>query len=310
MNLKVSVIIPVLNREKLIERCLESIISQVKAPYEIIVVDNGSEDNTISKINSVFNQHLNKGINFKLLFEEKRGVVFARQKGLKFATGNYISFFDSDDIMYPFLLEKVGKRINDNIDYDIFCWKCKINMLDGTQKIPHFSTGSPLENHLVDTLLRTDGYIVKKSFVEDVGGWCKPLKVWNDLELGLRLLNKKPKICYIKEVLVEIFSQVDSITGENFSIKEGEWERTIMEMENEADKFLPDVQKKIKILLSYKKIILSSLYRQEGNKEKAEKLYFSALINLSLKESWLLRFAYYYTLSGFRGAWRIIRFFL
>ena len=97
----VSVIIPTLNREKYIRQCVESALSQNYPNIEVIVVDNGSTDNTPEILASF-------GSKIKCLKEEKRGQSAARNKGLRTAQGEFIAFLDDDDFYLP---EKISLSV-------------------------------------------------------------------------------------------------------------------------------------------------------------------------------------------------------
>ena len=93
MKPQISVIVPVYNREHLVERCLDSIIGQDVKPYELIVVDNNSTDGSRTVIKSWMQRHADAGLKFLLLDEKKPGACTARQKGLENAVGEWVSFF-------------------------------------------------------------------------------------------------------------------------------------------------------------------------------------------------------------------------
>lgn len=96
MKPKISVIIPVYNGELYIERCLESILNQSLKDIQIIVVDDGSEDGTLN----VVKKHMSTASNIEFLhLSQNKGTGFARNIGLKHATGEYIAFLDADDWM-------------------------------------------------------------------------------------------------------------------------------------------------------------------------------------------------------------------
>lgn len=90
---KISIIIPVYNQEKNIERCLNSILNQLYKNIEIIVVDDGSTDNT----KFIYKKYVNRDKRIKLIYQNKGGVSKARNLGLKNVTGEYITFVDADD---------------------------------------------------------------------------------------------------------------------------------------------------------------------------------------------------------------------
>lgn len=121
---KISVIIPAYNAEKTIENTLKSLILQTFTDFEVIIVNDGSTDNTVQKI-----QEILKDVNFqwKLINQTNKGVSAARNRGLIEAKGDYICFLDSDDYYEKSFLKKMYKKAKEN-NYDIvFCSYCKVN---------------------------------------------------------------------------------------------------------------------------------------------------------------------------------------
>lgn len=93
---KISVIIPVYNGEKYIKRCLESVFSQTYTNMEILVVNDGSSDNSLAIIEAA---HEKSPFPVRILNGENHGVADARNKGIDFAEGDYIVFVDQDDYL-------------------------------------------------------------------------------------------------------------------------------------------------------------------------------------------------------------------
>lgn len=105
--MKVSIIIPTYNQEKLIVRCLDSIPK--RDDIEIIVINDGSTDNTIGALQD-YKKHFNK---LRIIsYKNNRGVSYARNKGLNSATGEYVLFIDSDDYID-------SNVFNDIVDNDL-----------------------------------------------------------------------------------------------------------------------------------------------------------------------------------------------
>ena len=90
---KVSVIVPVYNCEKYIERCMDSLINQTLADIEIIVIDDESKDTTFE----ILKEYEKKDKRIKLMTKKNSGVSSSRNKGMEIATGKYIAFVDGDD---------------------------------------------------------------------------------------------------------------------------------------------------------------------------------------------------------------------
>lgn len=95
-ELRISIIIPVYNEEKCIRKCLDSIFNQTLKDVEIICIDDGSTDNTLS----ILSEYKYKHENFKIIQQKNSGAGEARNKGLKAAEGEFIAFMDADD-WYP-----------------------------------------------------------------------------------------------------------------------------------------------------------------------------------------------------------------
>ena len=319
MSRRISVIVPVLNRANLIERCLESIYNQTYNPMdgkreipwlELLVVDNGSNDDTVAIVTRWKENKKNddKGIDIRILEEGKRGASRARNKGLKESKGEYVIFFDSDDMMHPDLIRKAMSMFYSDPELDIVVWRCAIQLLDGSVRVPSLVKEDMMESHLIHSLLRPQGYMAKREVIEKAGCWNENLPAWNDWELGLRLLLRKPKIKILNEILAEIYSQKDSITGERFSDREGIWEKAIKEGEKDINgsRLENKDKEKLRKIINYRKAILAAHYRKEGNKTGANHLLEELKEDIRLKERLLLKFAYYYTSLGLRGAWRLI----
>ena len=111
---KVSIIIPVYNVEKYIKKCLESLAEQTLQDFEIIIVNDGTKDNSEEIILNYQKEHPEMPI--KYLKKENGGLASARNYGVKFATGKYISFFDPDDYLDKDLYKNLEKYMDDNID--------------------------------------------------------------------------------------------------------------------------------------------------------------------------------------------------
>ena len=109
--MKLSIIIPVYNLGDLISRCLESIVSQNFSDYEVIIIDDGSEDHSVD----ICKEYVKMYSNIVLLSQSNRGVSVARNRGIKEAKGDWICFIDGDDFVecesFSYILE--NKNIND-----------------------------------------------------------------------------------------------------------------------------------------------------------------------------------------------------
>lgn len=120
MEIAVSVIIPVYNRADEIGRCIKSVTEQSLSNIEIIVVNDGSTDSTLSVINDVDDDRI------KVITQENRGQGFARNAGLKVAKGKYVAFVDSDDTIERDMLFTMYKRGEKDLSDVVQCNLCDI----------------------------------------------------------------------------------------------------------------------------------------------------------------------------------------
>ena len=154
---KFSIIVPVYNVEKYIKKCLDSILNQSFKDYEVIVVNDGTKDNSIELI---------KDYPVKIVNQKNQGLSVARNTGVKHATGEYIIFIDSDDWIEKDLLKKLNKSSSDSPDLIRF----QIQEVYEDGKTIKFNE-LPFENKN-----GTDAFeeIVKYHFVENA--WCYAIK--------------------------------------------------------------------------------------------------------------------------------------
>jgi len=110
---KISVIVPVYNTKKYLKKCLDSIIKQTYQDFEIIIVNDGSTDNSEEIIDEYIKEYSSK---VKCINKVNGGLSSARNCGLDAATGDYIAFVDSDDYIDVQLFERLLPYIEKNID--------------------------------------------------------------------------------------------------------------------------------------------------------------------------------------------------
>ena len=149
MEKSVSVIIPVYNREDTIKRCIESVLNETLTSIEIIVVNDGSTDGTLSVINSIRDERIT------VISQDNAGQGFARNAGIDAAGGKYVAFVDSDDTIDKDMLRVMYERA-ENDGADIV--QCNIRDIypDGGEKV-QFKSGDESVT-VTDKGLYTDKY--------------------------------------------------------------------------------------------------------------------------------------------------------
>jgi len=114
---KISIIVPVYNTEKYLSKCIESLIGQTYNNLEIIIINDGSTDNS----ENIVKNYLERDYRIKYFKKENGGLSDARNYGVLKATGDYICFVDSDDYIDRELFEKLSKYFNQ--EYDLIKYK-------------------------------------------------------------------------------------------------------------------------------------------------------------------------------------------
>lgn len=187
---KVSVIIPVFNRAVYVLEAIDSVIQQTCRDFKIIVVDDGSTDDTIN----VLRPYAANGI-ITLLTQKNRGAGAARNAGIQAAKGEYIAFLDSDDLWLPNKLEKSLAPL-ENGECDFVFSNSFVVDGNGTplcsvqEKYSDFLEGDCFENLLDACFISTPGVVLRRDCFEKVGLFREDLRYRQDYDMWLRLVRK------------------------------------------------------------------------------------------------------------------------
>lgn len=214
----VSIIVPVYNVEKYLEECLNSLVNQTYENIEIIVVNDGSTDNSPKIINKFVSDY-----SFvKTINKLNGGLSDARNTGLPYAQGEYISFIDSDDFVEPDFIELM---VNESIEKQTLVTVCDIDVF--------FENGKP--GYVFEGLKHIKGKTdIQCAFLSPLFAWNKlyhrsifedeniryPLNLWyEDIPVTIPLFSKQNKIGYVNKILVHYRQRSTSIMGTKHSAK-------------------------------------------------------------------------------------------
>jgi glycosyltransferase involved in cell wall biosynthesis len=181
-----SVIIPTYNRAELLLRALDSVFAQTRAPDEVIVVDDGSTDDTVSRISQ---------LPVTLICQENRGVSAARNAGIARASGEWIALLDSDDEWLPEKLEQQLAHIANHPDTRV-ChtneqWLRKGKPLKQLAK--HQKYGGWIFARCLDIcLMSPSSILIHREVFEAVGDFDETLPACEDYDLWLRITARYP----------------------------------------------------------------------------------------------------------------------
>ncbi len=181
--MKISVIIPTYNRRHTLERAIDSVLSQTFKPFEIIIVDDGSEDGTRNWVQEAYPS-------IKYIYQSNNGVSSARNKGIRSSRGSWIALLDSDDEWMPEKLEDQVIFINENPG-SLFCHTNEIWIRNGVrvnQMKKHKKYGGDIFKYCLDMCrISPSSSLINKEVFEDVGLFDESLTVCEDYDLWLRI---------------------------------------------------------------------------------------------------------------------------
>lgn len=278
--MEVSIIIPVHNRAAIVRDTLESVVAQTHRPLQVVLVDNDSTDDTLQVLETFKKEHPGDGFNVVITNESHHTAGAARNRGFEHATGEWVLFFDSDDVMKPDLVESYVRKIENAAakgkELDLISVRSTLVFPDGTERQAPFHKSDLFANHILHGQLATQRYAVRREFFASTDGWNINLPGWNDWEVGLRLLLAAPRVAYIggKSRVIINHNGADSITGTEFHSRKGQWEHVIDIMKNEVvcSKLKPEHKLRFQRLLNYRRLVLAAQYEREGHPESAKPL--------------------------------------
>lgn len=212
---EVSIIIPTYNRADSLKKSVASVLEQTYPWFELIIVDDGSTDNTKELVESFGDNRIRyyyAGLN--------QGAAAARNYGLEKARYDYIAFQDSDDIWHPDKLEKqmqvmqaatgeVGV-VYHKILYDL--GERRYAILPAEQLALEKKSGEIYAQMLYDNLIPCPSILAKKSAVMDAGMFDTELKALEDYDFALKL-TRKYKACFVDEILLDASYSKGGVSG-------------------------------------------------------------------------------------------------
>lgn len=217
--MKLSVIIPAYNAAKTIERCLDSVINQTYNNLEIIVVNDGSSDDTLK----ICKKYVKKDNRIIVINNENKGVSYSRNCGIEIASGDYITFIDADDYLDLNCFEIVLSKFNKDIDFVRYNFKLdgdkgfnnnlyelKDQMIELNEKtrcnvFKHFLTGyNPIPNLVMLLIIKAE--IVKKIQFNE------KLSMMEDVDFYIKLMLISNKVYFCDEKLYNYYINPMSVT--------------------------------------------------------------------------------------------------
>ena len=214
----VSIIIPTYNRGYIIQKAIDSVLAQTYSDWELIIVDDGSTDNTAE----VVGKYTDERIRY-IKEQENKGGNHARNIAFQRSCGEYIVFLDSDNVFAPDCLEKrLFFLLNTCADF-IFT---RVNIKNSNSEesfvfpLPEFFSVNDManiQNKLIQqNIIDTNAICVRRSTFVQAGGFDENLKRYQDWELFFRIVTaNQNKIKFLDEITCDVYRMADSISNKS-----------------------------------------------------------------------------------------------
>ena len=206
---QVSVIIPTYNRCTVLGRAMDSVLSQTFTDYELIVVDDGSNDGTPELLDR-YSDHVT------VIRQENRGVSAARNTGVLASKGEFVALLDSDDTWLPKKLERQVAFFDANPEA-LICQTEEIWVRNGKRVNPkkkHLKlSGMIFEKTLPLCLISPSAVMIRKSLLDEVGLFDESLPACEDYDLWLRITWKYPVHLIDTALIVKHGGHADQLSG-------------------------------------------------------------------------------------------------
>lgn len=292
----ISVIVPIYNAEEYLSRCLDSICNQSFKDLEIILIDDGSTDSSLS----ICNDYMKKDSRIKVFSQKNSGVSSTRNVGIKQANGEYITFVDSDDFIENDMYECLLRNIKSN-DYDVS--SCLMNeiLINEKEKLRQGNGEKIILNNNDDIMKCYFG-----NFIMDVSLNNKLFKrkVINNIFLNERIsinedklfiyyiLKKSKKIIHENTYKYYYYKHNGSASTQKYSDKYNDIITVSNIIKNDAIKSYPQLYNNIMAFelisyMNYYRILLKRTNKNEYNnkKKKIRNIIISLYKNLNIKIS-------------------------
>lgn len=265
---QISVIVPVYNRAELVCRALDSIAAAAGAAdvaVQLIVVDNGSTDASADIVAGWARRQCLERLEVITAVEPRRGAAAARACGASLAAAPLLSFFDSDDVMSEGALAAYCAAFAAVPEAQIVAGRCGIMRIDGSRSVFGHRRGSEIVNHIHHCTLRTIAYAVRSSFYFASGGWDTSLGMWDDWELGVRLLLSSPRVVHVPADVAFIHAQAESITGSCYASRRFEqYDAAVSAARRAITASERGDIARLAALMHYRRMMIASLYAREA----------------------------------------------
>lgn len=277
-----SVVIPLYNKEKQIANTLRSVLSQTCQDFEVVVVDDGSTDNSVTEVRKIQDPRI------RLISQKNAGVSAARNHGIEEARGKYIALLDADDEWKPDFLATQATLINKYPDCSIFATNYEYKNLNNTtrdaiiNRLSFNGEDGVMDNYFEvaahsNPPLWTSSIVVEVSAIKSIGGFPLGISSGEDLVTWAKLATKF-QIAYNKKVKATFIESPPSSGNSKSKEREGGEDYIMSELLRIYDEETGTIKKEqIKEYLIFWHKLQSVLYIENYKSHKAVPLSIKAI---------------------------------
>lgn len=213
--MRFSIIIPLYNKEPYVAKAIKSVLSQTFTDYELIIVDDGSKDNSAAIAAQAIKGH----VNCRLVRQENAGVSMARNNGVAVSKGDYLCFLDADDWWEPTFLEEIAYLIEEFPEAGIYGTNYTIvNEFKHKTRVAKIGVGEDFEKGYINYCqayaktmympLTSNSVAIPKAVFEEMHGFRKGIKLGEDFILWIHVALKY-KVVFLNKPLTYYNQDVD-----------------------------------------------------------------------------------------------------
>lgn len=289
---KVSIIIPVYNVEKYLKKCLNSVVNQTFKDIEIIIINDGSSDNSLN----ICKEYSANDKRIKIIDKKNEGVSKARNIGILYATGEYISFVDSDDWIELNMIEELyNSTVNNSVEFCMCNYmkesESKTKYIDSNLKIKKLQ-GNEIKEYLIIPLIEKEdnenehvlagfrgpwGKLFKRDIIEKYN-----IKFKEDLIIGEDFIFNLEFLIHVNKAFINkefYYHYLTNINSANIRYKKDCWKliykNTILHLEDFLKKnnlYIKAEDKINKLIIKYFLISIMNEGRKDNPKKISEKI--------------------------------------
>ncbi len=307
MKSVVTIVLPAYNASEYLAETLNSVLSQTFQDFELLVIDDGSTDNTTD----IVGDFCQRDSRIRLISQKNQGVSVARNTGIKMAQGEFIAFIDSDDLWLPNKLAKHVQHLGANPNLGLSFARVEFMSFDGKStrnySNPRLVNITAKDLYEENAAVTPSNAVIRRTALQQVGGFDGELSGAADAELFLRVKCHGWQVEGINEVLVLYRTSLGGMSSQLYKMEE-DWNRLSQKVQAYAPELIKLHYKQAKAML------LRYLARRTLRLELSSKQGIN-FMNRALQSEWTLIFreprrtiltalAVYgkYLLTGVRGS--------